>query len=68
MTWIAINPPIFASALPRPYLEKFRRKLSPKDKRRIQKNKAIKKFQTVRKTIKKKLEKSKRDSFCNPAI
>ncbi|CAK9034001.1 Putative rhamnose biosynthetic enzyme 1 [Durusdinium trenchii] len=36
-----------------PYLQKFHRKLTNKDKRRIAKNKAIKKFQTVRKTVSK---------------
>ncbi|CAK9104776.1 WD_REPEATS_REGION domain-containing protein [Durusdinium trenchii] len=36
-----------------PYMQRFKRKLSAADKRRINKNKAIKKFQTVRKTINK---------------
>lgn len=38
---------------PRPYIKDFKRKLSAADKRRINKNKAIKKYQTVRKTISK---------------
>lgn len=41
-------------AMLRPYIGRFARKLTGKDKRRIQKNKALKKFQTVRKTINKK--------------
>lgn len=38
---------------PRPYLSKFARKLNAKDKRRIAKNKAIKKLEMVKKTISK---------------
>ena len=37
--------------LPRPFLKQFARKLSPRDKRRIQKFKGIKKYQMVKKTI-----------------
>ena len=35
----------------RPYLELFRRKLTARDKRRIAKNKALKKHQMVKKSI-----------------
>lgn len=38
---------------PRPYIESFKRKMTEKDKRRIKKNKAVKKFQMVKKTINK---------------
>lgn len=41
----------------RPYIDDFKRKLTKRDRRRINKNKAIKKFQTVRKTISKKSNK-----------
>ena len=48
-TWCWLCPEL----QPRPYLASFKRKLTPKDKRRLQKNKAVKKHQMVKKTISK---------------
>ena len=44
-TWCWLCPEL----QPRPYLASFKRKLTPKDKRRLQKNKAVKKHQMVKK-------------------
>ena len=38
----------------RPYIESFKRKMNARDKRRVQKNKALDKYKMVKKTINKK--------------
>ena len=47
-------PIVLSAFMLSPYLETFKKKLTEKDKRRIQKNKAVAKHQMVKKTISKR--------------